>query len=145
MKNIKVAFAALLMALWATSAAGYEDIRRSSCRTFTAFGDGYDEYFAVGFKSVYGLDLSFDRDNLGSATAQTLTLQFCSVEAAASCDDYDFDTNGDLTPDSNILTNDPANILTSGVRDISGFNFLRITETGTYVATSSFSVCRRRR
>ena len=58
---------------------------------------------------------------------------------------FDFDTNGDLTPDTNILTNTPANILTSGVRNISGFNFLRIQETGTYTATSSFTICRRRR
>jgi hypothetical protein len=145
MKKIKVAFAALLMAVLANPASAYTDIRGSRCATFTALGDGYAEFFAVGLRTVRGLDISFDRDNLGSATTQTLTLEFCSLETTASCGDYDFDTDGDLTPDTNILTDDPTNVLTSGVRNITGFNYLRISETGTYVATSSFTVCRRGR
>tara|TARA_B100000809_G_scaffold110330_1_gene108857 strand:- start:294 stop:731 length:438 start_codon:yes stop_codon:yes gene_type:complete len=143
MNKIKVAFAALLMAVLASPASAYTDVRGGKCATFTALGDGYAEFFAVGISTVNGLDLSFDRDNLGSATSQTLTLEFCSLETAASCGDYDFDTNGDLTPDTNILTDITTNVLTSGIRDITGFNFLRISETGTYVATASFTVCRR--
>ena len=144
MKNIKVVIATMIAALWATSAIAYEDIRRSSCRTFTAFGDGYDEYFAVGFRSVYPLDISFDANNVGGTAGQTLTFQFCSTQISTSCYDFDFDTTGNGIPNTNILSNDPLNILTSGIRNISGFNFLRIQETDTYTATSSFTVCRHR-
>jgi hypothetical protein len=137
-------FIATALALFVVaSLTGYQRVNGPRCATFTAFGDGYDEYFSIGKRSNRLYDISFDRDNLGSATAQTLTLQYCSLDATAtSCADYDFDTTGDSLGNTNILL-DNGVIELGGVRGMSGFNFLRIQETGTYVSTASFTLCQR--
>jgi len=135
-----------LLALLATVSVGYLNHTGTRCGTHLITADGEAWHFAVGYKTNEQLDISFNKSTVADASTQTLTLEFCTLEDTASCDDYDFDTNGDSVGDTNILTNDPAAIETSGVRGISGFNFLRVSETGTFDATdvAAFTVCRRK-
>ena len=105
---------------------------------------GYDEYWTVGKGDSRQIDLSFNRDAVTSVTTATMTLEFCTRETTASCDDFDFDTDADGLGDTNTFTNDPDVIETSGLRGISGFNYLRITQTGTLsTATAEFTICRK--
>ena len=81
---------------------GATNITGGRCSTIL-LTSGYDEYFAVGSRNTRRLDISFDRDQLGVATVQTLTLQYCSLQTSASCADYDFDTTGDSLGNTNVL------------------------------------------
>lgn len=82
------------------------------------------DYVNVGVAdAVYSI--SFEPDATGSATTATITLQFCSREAADSCQDYDFDSDGDGIADTNIL--DGSKVEKSGVKGIQGFKYLLVS------------------
>ena len=135
---------ALLLAGLVITSSGYTNVSGRRCVTYTELGDGYDHYFAVGYRTNEMLDIVFDESTTGAASTQTLDLQYCTLETTESCANYDFDTTGNGLGDTNRLLDDGVKIETGGVRGISGFNFLRVTETGEYEETASFTICRRR-
>jgi len=117
----------------------------SDCVTVTGFGDGFDTKYEVGAgNDTRPISISFDRDNLGDAETQTLTLQYCSTEVDTSCANFLFDSTGNGIGDTHVLLDNDVAIELGGVRNISGFNYLRVQETGTYVSTASFTICRNR-
>lgn len=110
----------------------------SDCSTI-AVTNGFDEYILVGTRS---LSVSFEPDSTGSETTATVSLKMCSSTSADSCLDYDFDSNGDNVPDTNILTGGTTPL--SGVAGVVGFNYLRI-EDGTPPSgtdTPEVTICR---
>jgi hypothetical protein len=115
--------------------------RSVNCSTHLV-ASGYDEYWDVGYSTGRTMDLSFNRDAVTTDTGTTLTLSYCSRETVASCAVYDFDTTGDGLGDTNILL-DNGTIELGGVRGMSGFNYLRVQETGTWGGTPEITVCRR--
>lgn len=122
----------LLLPLPALAATG-------ECST-TLVTDALDLYVPVGRDAP--VSISFQPDATGTETVAQLSLQMCTRKTSDSCLDYDFDTNADGLGDTNILTG--ATIETSGLKDIRGFNYLRIQSSTNPSGTDvpEFSICR---
>lgn len=123
---------------------GATSVTGSRCANPIELTSSYSEYFEVGRRDTRSLEISFEPDALAANTTAVLGLQFCSRETTASCNDYDFDSDADGLGDTNLL--DGLSIETSGVKGISGFQYLRVYEStpagGGEVA--EFTICRRR-
>ena len=117
----------------------------NKCSSQISIVDGDNWYWNVGERSnaeAAPVSIFFDRDNTGdTATGQTLTLYACTTaEDPNTCSDLLWDSDGDGTPDTNVLTG--ASAATAGLTNISGFPFLRVEETGTASALARYVVCR---
>jgi hypothetical protein len=91
--------------------------------TTTAVDASTATYFAVGDTGISSI--SFEPDALGSETVATITLQMCSREASTACLPYNYDSDADGLGDTNILSG--LSVEKSGVKNITGFNFLLIS------------------
>ena len=109
-----------------------------ACNTITVVA-GLDTF--INAKSYGEMAVSFEPDTIGTDTSATVTLQACSTNAVTSCVDYDYDSDGDGVPDTNIL--DGLAIQTTGVRGIVGINYLRVQvgSAPTSSASPMFTFC----
>lgn len=134
-------FVLLTALLWAGVAS-------ADCLDPIALTTDYSAYFRVqspeGFfqNAQEALSVSFEPDASGTETTAVLGLQMCSRESTDACVNYNFDSDADGLGDTNLL--DASTIEKTGVKNISGFMFLRV-----YAATNpsgtdepEFTVCR---
>jgi hypothetical protein len=138
--------AGFFMALCIVLMTGFTNHTGQRCSSF-AIDDTFSEYYAVGYRNRNALDVSYESDtSAGDDTATTLTLLFCQAESTNSCQDYDFDTTADGLGNTNVLVGG-GQIELAGVRGITGFNFLKIVQTGpdpsVAGATPFVTICRR--
>tara|TARA_R110000782_G_scaffold269157_3_gene366737 strand:+ start:691 stop:1128 length:438 start_codon:yes stop_codon:yes gene_type:complete len=122
--TIKLISVVSLLMLLTTASFSEETLWGSTfgaCNTITVVA-GLDTF--INAKSYGEMAVSFEPDTIGTDTSATVTLQACSTNAVTSCVDYDYDSDGDGVPDTNIL--DGLAIQTTGVRGIVGINHLRV-------------------
>ena len=113
----------VLVALWVSPAAAQSTLE---CPSY-AITSGTDLYIPIGLRSP--VSISFEPDVTGTETVSTIALEFCKANTAVyldnGCNNLNFDTDADGLGDTNIL--DASTIEKSGLKNISGFNYLRIT------------------
>lgn len=145
---IRMYFAAILASLIALCAtSGFA--ARSDCSTYDISTTNFDLtsattlFVPVGAGSVISVHL--EPDYTGIETGVAVSLDMCSAASADACNDYDFDSNADGVADTNIL--DASNTEKSGVKNISGFNYLLLTVSTAASATADpqVTVCRNKR
>jgi len=108
----------------------------------TAVTDALDDFILVGGDNP--VSISFEPDALGTEVVAVLSLQMCTRATSTACVDYNFDTDADGLGDTNLL--DASTIEKTGVKDIRGFNFLRVQSSTNPSGTDDpeFTVCRGR-
>jgi len=115
---------------------------KTSCST-VSITESFDTYYPVGGTNDDDIELSYEPDAAGSNTSSTITLSMCSRDAEAdSCLAYNYDSDADGLGDTNIL--DGSSIEKTGLRGVSGFNYLRVQQTGTFAGSPELTICRRR-
>jgi hypothetical protein len=97
-------------------------VARAGCSTIDVTATTDIWYTLTGSKPAA---ISFEPDAAAAGATATVTLSMCvSNGVAASCLAYNFDSNGDGVADTNILSG--LSTERSGVKNIQGFNFLRV-------------------
>jgi len=108
----------------------------------------HDAFYDIGFSSnaeAAPVAIFYDRDVVANAAGGSINIQACMLKdgngdvVAGSCFDLQWDSDGDGTVDTNILTGDTA--ATGGLTGISGFPYLRIQEE-TAGTNDAYVICR---
>ena len=120
--------------LVAVSAIGALNV--SGCRVIAMDTLNEDEYLSLGNSAYH---MIFERDYEGADTAAELTLWSCTREDQATCMPYEYDTDADGVPDSNILTGTGIGRGLTNVR-IAGMLYIKLT-TAPLTGTSEFRIC----
>lgn len=122
---------------------------RVDCSTYDITTTNFDitaattMYVAVGAGSEISAHL--EPDYTGVETGVQVSMKMCSAESANACNDYQYDSTADGIPDTNIL--DASSTVKSGVKGISGFNYLLLTVSTAASATAEpqVTICRNKK
>lgn len=138
----------IVLLIAAPSFANPARVPTNKCTGSITVEASHDAFYDIGFSSnaeAAPISIFYDRDVVGSEATGSINLQACMLKdgngdvVANSCFDLDWDSDGDGTVDTNILTG--ATAATGGLTGISGFPYLRVQEE-TAGTNDAYVICR---
>lgn len=125
------------------SAFAATQIEQSRCSAPVVVGAANDEWYSVSAgNAAYPVSIFFEPDISGAGSTGGINIQACMIDATAtSCRALDYDSDGNGTPDTNVITGDT--MATSGVAGITGIPYLRVqTQTSPGAEAARYVICR---